>query len=103
MNLGQHIVDSVVEAGAIERMIEDKDGGSMIFVWSSNANEQVEAAFLKRMKTEIREFSRSPSVQREYVVGLESLSRQGVPPGAAAMIMLATTLNEFFKSNLSPK
>lgn len=42
--LGQRIIDAVIKSGAIQRAIVE-DGAGTIFVWSANAEEQLEAAF----------------------------------------------------------
>jgi hypothetical protein len=99
MNLGQHIVDSVVEAGAIERMIEDKDGGSMIFVWSSNANEQVEAAFLKRMQGEIERFSMNRDNRMAIVYAVGQAQAEGHSPDRIAGAILNAAVKMFLEHN----
>lgn len=43
MNTGETIIQAVIRAAAIESAIPNKENG-MIFVWSANAAEQVEAA-----------------------------------------------------------
>lgn len=43
MNTGDAIIQAVIRAAAIDKAIPNKEGG-MIFVWSANAAEQIEAA-----------------------------------------------------------
>lgn len=101
MNLGQHIVDSVVEAGAIERMIEDRDGGNTIFVWSSNANEQVEAAFLKRMDNEVRNFVGDPECITGFLAFLAEGAKRGDPSHRIATLAMSAVLLQFL--GIDPK
>lgn len=95
MNLGQHIVDSVVEAGAIESLIEDRDGGAKIFVWSSNANEQVEAAILKRMEGEIREFANNEQNMIDMALFIKIGQERGHPFQEIARRVIANMLLNF--------
>lgn len=43
MNTGDAIIQVVIRAAAIEKVIPNEEGG-MIFVWAANAAEQIEAA-----------------------------------------------------------
>lgn len=94
MQLGQHIVDSVVESGAIERMIQE--GDSRIFVWASNANEQAEAAFLKRIDSEIRSYANSDDNITDFLSLLKVGTERGHSAPEISRRVIAHTLLQFF-------
>lgn len=43
MNTGEIIINAIIKADAIQQAIP-AEGGGTIFVWSANAEEQIEAA-----------------------------------------------------------
>jgi len=91
--LGQHIVDSVAESGAIERMIQE--GDARIFVWATNANEQVEAAFLRRMDAEARAFVADEKNLVDFVSLLKVGSEKGHSAREISRRVIAHTLLQF--------
>lgn len=50
MNTGDQIIDAVIRAAAIEQVVT-LENGSLIFVWASNASEQIEAALAENAPT----------------------------------------------------